>query len=195
MRSIFTVAEDPLGSALADRLVTNTGELSISTPMVLGGAGQIKKKLPELTRLAYSIPVLILTDLDRIECAPQMRDKWLKGHEPSELLFRIAVRESESWLLADQEALAKFMSIPITKLTGNPDSLPDPKQFLLNLVKRHANKSMQTALLPEKNSKAKVGLAYNSKLIEFVQEHWCPERAARRSDSLARAKQRIKELA
>lgn len=194
MQGIYTVTEDSLSSSLAARLVGESGKFEIATQINCGGAGQIKAKLPELTRLAHAIPVLILTDLDQLDCPPVMRQRWLTGHEPGGLLFRIAVRESESWLLADRDAMAEFASIPISKLNIAPDDLSDPKQFLLNLIRKYSPKHLQEKILPERRSKSKVGLGYNVVLTHYVMEQWSPKRASERSDSLARARRSLAQL-
>lgn len=191
---IFTVTEDPLSTSLAVKLVGEHAELKLASPMELGGVGNLKKKMPQLISLSMNYPVLVVVDLDNIACPVARKADWLNGTEPSNLLFRIAVRESESWLLADREALSEFTMIPLIKIAQSPDELPDPKQFLLNLVQRHASKACKYQLLPEKGSKAKVGVGYNAVLKDFVDNHWCPERAALHSPSLAKARRRLAEL-
>lgn len=192
--NIYTATEDPLSSSLASRLVAEHPELVLASPMELGGVGNLKKKMPQLIDLSIRYPVLVLIDLDDVACAVALKQLWLSRNTPENLLFRIAVRESESWVLADREAWAAYTKIPLAKLVSVPDDLSDPKQCLLNLVRRHASGFCKADMLPEKGSKAKVGTGYNTRLRDFVLNHWSPERASLHSPSLARARLRLKEL-
>lgn len=45
-------------------------------------------------------PFLVLADLDRIECAPKLIRDWLPVEKHPNPVFRVAVREVESWVQA-----------------------------------------------------------------------------------------------
>lgn len=188
MTAIYVVTEDALSEAILDRILEyNAGDIEVVTRMRKDGSGYLKNKLPELMRLAKSIPVLMLVDLDRKECAPALMNDWCRQLPiPDRLLFRVAVREVESWLLADHIAFGDFAKVPAEQLPDNPDALEDPKQFLLNMVRRYARRATKDALLPRAGARSKVGLEYNTALIRFVNESWRPDRATTCSDSLAR---------
>ncbi|SFM25461.1 hypothetical protein SAMN05421721_101170 [Ectothiorhodospira mobilis] len=147
-------------------------------------------------RLAPNVPVLLLTDLDRKECAPSLIGEWLGQQAmPDGLLFRVAVREIEAWLLADKQNFASFAHIPFAKLPEAPEGLDDPKQTLLNLVKRHSPTSLKRDLVADHGHGPRQGLAYNERLSQFVHGCWDLEEASMRADSLARTRRRIGELA
>ncbi len=114
-------------------------------------------------------------------------EQWLKGRpKPDRLIFRVAVRETEAWLLADHEGMREMFRSPRLKLPAEPDGLPDPKQTLLGLASKSPG-ALRRDLLPERGSIARQGLGYNARLTTFVRELWDPERARQRSQSLHRA--------
>jgi len=161
-------------------------------PTVVGGYGQIKKRAASLLQMARSeIYTLVLTDLDRTECAPTLIRKWFAIAPaqpielPRQLSFRVAVREVEAWLLADRDALARFLRISVDNFSRTPDDLDDPKQELLNIIRRKGRRSLRRDMLP--SGTAHVGARYNRRLCEYVVDKWKPERAALNSPSLQRA--------
>lgn len=196
MTEIYLATEDALSEAVAERLVMDSNKkLRVAVRMRRQGNGFLKLKLPELIRVANSFPVLMLTDLDRIECPPTLILDWSSGRSlPPGMLFRVAVREVEAWLLADREAFAAFVGAPLNKLPLNPDSLDDPKQKLLSFVRRYGRREIKADILPKPGSRSTVGLGYNMTLSRFVTEDWEPERAITCSDSLARAFKRLRNL-
>lgn len=145
MTAVYVITEDALSEAVIDRIIQFVGgDIEVVTRMRGDGIGYVKRKFPALVRLAKSVPVLMLVDLDRKECAPTLLKDWSQDAKlPDRLLFRIAVREVEAWLLADHEAFAEFAGTPLEKLPANPDGLDDPKLFLLNLVRRYARRPIK----------------------------------------------------
>lgn len=196
MISIYTAVEDRLSAAVLERLVEETdGKLGIGVAIPPRGAGDLKKKLQGLVRLAPNVPVLLLTDLDRKECAPSLIGEWLgRQAKPDTLLFRVAVREVEAWLLADRQNFATYARIPLAKLPESPEALDDPKQTLLNLVSRHSPSSLRQDIVVDRGSGPRQGLVYNERLSQFVHTCWDPGQASMRADSLARTRRRIGEL-
>jgi len=108
-----------------------------------------------------------------------------------DFLFRVAVREVESWLLADREAMARFLHISSAQCPDSPDDIIDPKQALLNLVRKSNNRALKQDILPAKGSMSSVGLGYNARLSDFVWNYWDVNRAVAQSDSLNRAWKRV----
>lgn len=197
MISVCTAVEDRLSAAVLERLVGEAeGRLRIDISIPPTGSGGLVKKLPELMRLAPNVPVLLLTDLDRKECAPGLIGEWLgRQAKPKGLLFRVAVREVEAWLLADKHNFASFAHIPLAKLPESPEALVDPKQTLLNLVTRYSPAPLKRDLVSDHGHGPRQGLAYNERLSQFVHACWDFEEASKRADSLARTRRRIGELA
>lgn len=159
------------------------------------GNTYLRRKLPEFRRAALHFPVLVLTDLDRGPCAADLVADWLgRAPRPRQLALRVAVREIEAWLLADRVGLASFLGVSQSKIPPDPEGLPDPKGYLLNLAKA-ARREIRHDLCPARGSRSKQGLGYNTRMRRFVESSWSPDEASLVSDSLARARRRIAEIA
>lgn len=196
MTEVALATEDELSEVVGFRLVGETGQaLRISQRFRKNGQGYLKTNIGKFCEIARFTPVILFTDLDRIKCPPSLIQAWVGNQPfPDHLVFRVAVRETESWLLADREALADFLGIALNRVSQSPDELADPKEELLTLARRCRNRGLKRDLLPETGSPSKVGLGYNAVLCNFVRTHWDIDRAAAQSPSLARARYRIKQL-
>jgi hypothetical protein len=159
------------------------------------GNGYLRSRIRAFAEIARHRPVLVSTDLDTTICPAALRQEWLNQREcPPGLLLRVAQREIESWLLADHEAITALLGPSVRRrLPHLPDTLPDPKAFLLELARR-ALRDVRQDLLPEPGSFASKDLGYNSRLCEVVRTYWQPQRAAALSPSLNRTIRRIAEL-
>ena len=198
MTPVALATEDELSEAVGLRLLSEHAVLRQAKPMLLrkGGSGYLRKRMDNWKQLAQQrFIVLIITDLDRVACPVLLLDDWLGAGRvcPENLLFRIAVREVESWLLADHHALAQLLGQKIKPPTS-PDVLPDPKQHLLGLAKK-APRAVKEDLLALEGVIARQGLGYNRRLVDWVETEWCPQRAADRSPSLARTRHALNNAA
>ena len=151
------------------------------------GFGYLKKGLGGFNQAAKRSPFLVLTDLDQSECAPILIKEWLPHPQEKNLLFRVAVKAVEAWLLADRRAAAGFLSIPETLIPLKPDEIDNPKRFLINLAARSRRKEVRESIVPPLRSSAAIGPDYNGKLTEFVQESWRVKEAMNNSPSLKKA--------
>ena len=197
---LYSYVEDPPSAEVAIKIVGYVNTiLSVNFEFVEGfplnqhGYGKIQKRMAAFIRMARNGQrTFILVDLDKTECPPALIREWLGKPTnvsvklPSKFLFRIAVRETESWLMADRKAIADFLKIPLSNLTKQPDHLDDPKQYLLNLIRRKGRKKWHREMLPQ-GPFAIIGPAYNEKMCSFARDHWDPERAQDNSPSLKRA--------
>lgn len=193
--SCYAFAEDVLSCAVMVRLVEYCNRTSRKIPLRFfrgfpenkRGSGNLKKLLPSICKMAQSgLYTLILTDLDNNRCAPELIEAWFKTKNISDnVLFRVAVREIETWLLADRTGLAKFLGIAVDNFNNNPDSLSDPKRHLLDIIRKKGRKRYHRDMLP--SGSAHVGPEYNARLCTFVQERWNIDTATKKSLSLQRA--------
>ena len=195
----YSFVEDSPSAAVAQKLVTVRNALSESRlifidgfPAVMGGLNAIKERCGAFLNMAQaSIYTFVITDLDTGECACTLIRDWFEipTNEqvslPNEVIFRVAVREVESWILADRAAWARHIGIPAANFTTDPDSLDDPKLYLLSIIQRKGRKRIHREMLPF--GTAHIGPRYNEVLCDFVTDKWSPERAARKSPSLDRA--------
>lgn len=206
-RFCYAYAEDMPSCSVIRKLVefqnahSNSGtvlRLMAGFPENKRGSGNLQKMIPAVSNMVKAgIAVVMLTDLDAAECAPELIRRWFsigraKPEVPDGFLFRIAVREVESWLIADRDVLASFFGIPKSNFSAVPDSLNDPKGYLLDIIRTKGKRKMHREMLPGRNSQ--IGPEYNNVLNRFVLKHWNPERAAGNSRSLRRALEALKKI-
>lgn len=195
--SIYLATEDELSEAVGLRLLYEHKIFAQTQPTLLrkGGFGYLRSKVGSWKQLARRELVVLLTDLDKIACPVALLDDWLGTGRvcPDNLIFRIAEREVEAWLLADHEAFEQLMGQKV-ELPREPDALPDPKQFLLKQAQR-APRAIREDLVAKAGAMARQGLGYNACLVPWVKTQWCPKRAAERSSSLARARRALNQAA
>lgn len=196
MRGVALATEDELSEVVGQKLVNDAGgDLTVTLRLRRGGFGYLRSRMRNFCELACQMPVLLLTDLDTKQCPMTLIRAWSRNNVvPDRLIFRVAVRQVESWLLADRESIANLLNVSLQRLPGNPDNLPDAKRFLLQLA-THAPRRVREELLAEQGATASQGLGYNTFLCDFVRSRWKPARAANRSESLERARSRLAELA
>jgi len=195
--SVALATEDELSEAVGVKLLSGYPVLAETPPMLLrkNGFGYLRSRMDSWRQMAGRQIVIVLTDLDRAACPLILREKWLGVEQqcPENLLLRIVEREIESWLLADHEALKKLLGSK-GQFPVQPDTLPDPKQHLLGLAQR-APRAVRDDLVAQQGAVARQGIGYNSRLVDWVQAEWSPERAATRSPSLLRARNAMREAA
>ncbi|WP_298080902.1 hypothetical protein [uncultured Cardiobacterium sp.] len=195
--SVVLATEDALSEAVGLRLLREH-DILVRTPPTLvrkNGAGYLRARMNNWKKIAARQIVLLITDLDDVPCPLQLRADWLGTNQtcPANLLFRIAEREVEAWLLADHQAMTQLMGKKV-KLPDAPDALPDPKQFLLKQAK-NAPRAVRENLLAVQGAIARQGLGYNTCLTAWVKKEWSPQRAAEHSPSLARARRALQQAA
>ena len=196
MSFIYAATEDELSEVLADRLIATTDDLFTNTThMGRKGCTYLKRKLPELLKLAGNIPVLLLVDLDRGSCAPALISSWMRGqHQPNNLLLRVIVREAEAWLLADQQGFSDYFGVPLNKLPQDPETMVDPKEKLLSLVWNYTKQPIKGDVVVKSSSGLRQALSYNARMRDFVHNGWSLQRACASADSLSRACNRMQQL-
>ena len=158
------------------------------------GKASLLRQLHSYNQAAQFWPWIVLVDLDQdAECAPPARAQWLPN-PAAHMCFRIAVREVESWLLADRESLADFLGIALSRVPTNPENLDDPKAVLVNLARSSRRRDIRVDMVPRPEGGRQVGPAYASRLIEYAQGPWRPNVATQHADSLQRLCRRLAEL-
>lgn len=189
------LSEALLRRALADRPV----RYEIGAVYSRGGFGYLKRQSGAFNNAAKVCPFLLLTDLDQTICPPELVTTWLSGRPKRDsFLFRVAVREVESWVLGDMAHLRSFLHIKNAPVILMPEALRDPKQELLKLSLRSRVREMREAVVwrDTKNGRLYQGPDYNGVLTRFVMEHWdiCTARSACPSlEGLFTALQRLED--
>jgi hypothetical protein len=185
---IHGAVEGMIDEAVLRRLVKEIGATA-GTVYGKNGKSFLLERLCAYNQAARFSPWIILIDLDDDdECAPPFRKSCLPNPAPY-LCFRVAVREIESWLLADRERLAKCLSIAVSRIPLDPEKLASPKSTMVELARHSRRRDIREDMVPRPGSGRKVGPAYTAQLIEFARDSkrgWRPDVAAEISDSLNR---------
>lgn len=183
---INLVVEDVLSEAVLRAVLGAHSRFAVEVCHIGRGYGYIKQKIGAFNNAAKGTPYFILADL-AAECAPTQNSQWLRVPAKPNLLFRIAVKEIESWVLADRIGVASFLGISETLIPVSVDEIVDPKHFLIELARRSRRRVLREAIVPRSNTTAKIGPDYNGQLCSFVAKEWNVQAAVASSRSLRRA--------
>jgi hypothetical protein len=194
--AVSGAVEGLVDEAVVGRLIHHVG--AVLGPMHgKNGKTPLRARINGYNNAARFSPWIVLVDLDQeADCAPPLVGAWVPTPAPR-LCFRVAVREVEAWLLADRERIARFLRVRIQEVPDAPETLPDPKQFVVELARRSRRREIRQEMVPRPGSGRAVGPAYTASLIEFVTDvrhGWRPAVAAHRADSLARCIRRLRRM-
>ncbi|MCW7070802.1 MAG: DUF4276 family protein [Methanophagales archaeon] len=190
---INLAVEDDLSEAVLRKLLP--AKYTVGVCYKKRGFGYLKKNIRGFNNAAKGMPFLVLTDLDREECPPKLIKEWLSvSTQHHNLLFRVAVREVESWVLADRDHFAKFLGIKKEQVPPKVDDIAHPKKCLIDLATKSRKRRLQEDIVPTRGSTAKQGPNYNGRLISFVEKVWNPNEAMHSSPSLRRAIKAVKKF-
>lgn len=199
-------AEDNLSEAVARRLLANaSGKIKVENtyPVKKGwqdeigksGYGYIRKALTGFNAAAKFTPFLVLVDADNRPCPPETIAEWLDGKtRHPDLICRVAIREVETWLLADSAELADFLSVSEKCIPADVTRIKDPKRYIVRLAARSSRKEIRSDIAPPPGTKGKTGPYYTQSLCSFVKDHWRIDEAVKHSESLRRAQAAINDL-
>jgi hypothetical protein len=176
------------------RKLLRDARLEISAEIDCAGKSRLDEDLRGYNEAARGAPWFVLRDLDQdAPCAGALLDR-MKFKASRWMCFRLAVRELESWLLADVHAVARFFDVQEAWIPENPDGQIDPTEVLVGLARRSRNSAIRRAMVPSLGASTAVGPLYEAMVIEFGSKHWNLLRACRRSESLRRARKALRAL-
>jgi len=193
---ISAAVEGLIDEAVVKRLITEAGA---TVGPVYGKQGKkvLRSGINGYNNAGRHRPWIVLVDLDQeADCAPNLCRAWISQKSPK-LCFRVAVREVEAWLLSDRESIARFLSVPVSRVPIEPESELNPKQTMVNLAAKSKRRSIREDMVPRPGSSRLVGPAYTSRLVEFIQSPealWRPNHAAHHSQSLQRCMRCLEQL-
>ncbi len=186
------VVEDTLSEAIMRKVIATSGpQLEVDRAIVTRGSGTMRTNVSKYRTASRALPHVLVADLDNTSCPPALREDWQLAHTSDRLLFNVAVREIEAWLLADQEGIAGLLGISRNRVPVHPELERDAKQSLVNLARRCRNRQLREELVPAQGSVNQIGPVYNARMTQFVADSWNVLRACHASPSLARAVDRI----
>lgn len=195
--AVSGAVEGDVDESVLRRLIEVTG---YSSGTIYGRKGKdfLRTKIDGYNAAAHFSCWTVLVDLDReFPCAAALRNNWL-AHPAPLMCFRIVVHSIEAWLMSDSERFLDFFSIARRHSPANPESIPDPKEALIDTIRHSRRRDIREDMLPRPESGRRVGPAYSSHIMEFVgdrQRGWRPEVAETKSISLRRCISCMRHLA
>jgi hypothetical protein len=191
----LTVAVEGVHDAAVISKILKTEGFEPTATYGLKGKNHLDRSLGGYNNAARFSPWLVVRDLDQdADCGGALASVLLPG--PSQWMrFRIAVRETEAWLMADPDTLAAFLRVKRSHIPEWPDTVADPKQAMVNLARRSTRATIVGDMVPSRGLSGVVGPGYTARISEFALEHWRPEVASQRSPSLSQCVLRLRELA
>ena len=183
--------EDELSEVTLITVLAQVNRYEIGVAYRRGGFGYLRRTIHGWNQAAKGVPFIVLTDLDTVECPARLINDWLQTAKHPNLLFRVAVREVESWILADPGNLSEFLGVKRALIPAETDAIENPKAAIVGLARRSRSKAVRESIAPRKGSTAKQGPDYNGCLGSFVREHWNIDIAKRNSPSLSRTLDRL----
>ena len=152
------------------------------------GKDHLRQNIGRFNHAAVHKPFIVLADLDDEDCPPGLIGRWLPGGQHNNLVLRIAVKQVESWLLADAERFADFLGVRTDRVPQSSDATPNPKAFLVDLAQRSRKRDIRDDIIPISGATAQVGRNYVGQLMRFATTSWrIDSTACRRSPSLHKA--------
>lgn len=193
---LYLAVEDALSEFVLRRILGKRPALAVAAVFSRGGYGYLKKSASGFNQAAKHRPFLLLTDLDKGACAPDLVREWLAGRQRHpRFLLRVAVPEVEGWLLADGDGLRRFLGMRSGKDISQPERLADAKGELLLWAEKAATRDIREALVwRDEHGQRHPGPDYNGTLVRFVRNNWNVEAAARRCVSLAGLIRAVEQL-
>jgi len=185
------VVEDVIQEAVALKVVSAEKiPMAIHRTIGLHGTGFIDTNISRFARASSFGLYVVIRDLDRNECPPALVRQLLGGHLPAGLLFAVAVREVEAWLMADGASFRRFFSVG--KVEDSPESIEEPKERVISLARKSHKRGIREGVAPK--GSAKVGELYDTFLLDYIKNHWQVGLARRKSPSLQRFVERLSAM-
>lgn len=191
-QGVVLVVEDALSDVVMRKILRVAGRhLAVDRSIRTQGSGNMRRDIPKFRSASHKLPHIVVADLDRLPCAPALREQWRMTQVPDTMLFSVAVRETEAWLLADREGIAGMLGVSQNRIAQWPELEDDPKRALVNLARRCRNRTLRDELVPAPGSVNQVGPVFTARMSQFAADSWDVRRARDASPSLARTLERI----
>jgi len=192
MPLVTLIYEDEPMRAVMEALLKCRPEMPELRLIPCRGCTKIKRNIQAYCKSAHAANYyFVMTDLDRNPCAPTLVQEWLGGLSSPNFLFRVAVHEVESWLLADRENFADFFKVALNKIPQNPDSEENPKEKIFELARKSKDAAIRKGVPPAELAHA--GDSYVFTVTDFIRNRWSVSAAAENSPSLKKTLQRVLE--
>ena len=184
------VVEGIVDEAIVRALLGHAGHVP-GTIYVQRGKARLLERLAGFNSAARFSPWLVLVDLNGdAPCAPEFVTTVMPTPSP-QMMFRVAVRQAETWLMGDAEQLASYLRVSRTRVPNEPEGEADAKQTMVNIARKSRDRHVRADMVPTPASGRKTGPNYAGRLIDFATQCWRPAIAAEHVDGLNRCLQRL----
>ncbi len=194
---INIAGEGPTDVAVMRRLLSETGLLCGTVYHGEGrrtGKQSLDGKMRGYLAGAVHVPWFVLRDLDNDGCVVEVRHRLVGETVPPLLIFRIAIRTVDAWLMADRDALADHLKVRLADIPINMANHPEPKKALFASAARSKSNFIKKSVSPASLKGRKISSDFFETMIEFVDYVWRPDVAAQNSESLGRALKALKQF-
>jgi hypothetical protein len=192
--TVSCAVEGDLDEAVARRLLSHV-ELTCGAVYGRSGKQKLRRSIAGYAQDANRANWFVLVDLDSDHpCASALVAEWLPV-VPARMCLRVAVREAESWLLADRVGLASFLSVSRDRIPRDPDRIIDPKGVVTTVAKHSRTRGIREGIPPRPGSGRSIGPLYVAELSRFIREQWDVDTAIATSPSLGRCANALTTLA
>lgn len=190
---IDIVVEGDLEEIVATRILDH---LHLPAGRVFGRTGRtyVLDRIANYNQAANYSPWVALVDLEGAECAPRLLQQYLPAPSPC-MRLRVAVRSTESWLMADSAALAEFLHVSPARIPIDPEAEASPKEVLVNIARHSRSRAIREAMVPRDGSGASEGPLYATYVGRFALAGWRLPVAVESSESLRRCVAAFQTLA
>jgi hypothetical protein len=183
--AVSCAVEGIVDEAVVRKLVTGAG-LAPGPVHGRNGKQYLLQRMRGYNNAARFGPWLVLVDLDAdFDCPPPALCQWLPDPAPG-MLFRVAVRSVEAWLLGDREQCARFLGVATQLVPRDPEQLLDPKAELVGLASSSRKRAIREDIVPREGSGRTEGELYVARMLEYIRDYWRPSVAAEVAGSLRR---------
>ncbi len=195
MISLVLIAEDSLSGVVAKKIIAEANKNYEVVNVIFWNKNKIKKRIKKINKAAKGYVYFVLTDQDTADRCPPNAINELPGPLHPNLMYRFAVMEIESWVMAHRDAISDFLLVPKNRIPDNTDTIDKPKEYLINLARKSRSGRIKKDIVPRDKSTSQVGPDYNGRLGEFVSKHWDVRIASQHSPSLTRTFRKLQSFA
>ena len=204
--NVYTAGEDNVTKAIIRKILAELKPEICITKEFLERGSKLKNSMDKFVNLSRNSYLILLTDLDSSDCAPQVVNDFLSDiSKPDYFIFNVAVQEAESWLMSDREGFAKYFKVDINKVPQIKHYRRQepvikelgfqykPSLYMLREIIPHSRSSkIRNQLKLEPNLKK--SKEYNSAILPFIINCWNIHNAKSNSTSLEKMLNRISSL-
>ena len=195
MVSLTLIVEDQLSESVAKKMLQVFNANYQIDSALRWDKEKIRSRVNGINESAQGSAFFILTDQDTYDRCPPDAISELSAPIHPNLLYRFAVMEVESWVMAHRTAISRYLSVPLNRIPLDTDAIDAPKEYLIDLASKSRSSRIRKDIVPRHNSTSKVGPDYNGRLTDFVSQHWDVRDALPYSQSLQRAFTRLEDFA